>query len=126
MTPNNIELARRGYDALRRGDLDMVRELLDEDVKWHFGDPTAEGACVNREQALRFIDRPGRPPLPEVVDMLDAGDRVVVILQPPPQDGEAVPPRAQITSFRAGKVIEMVGYPTVDGALAAAGVEWQR
>jgi hypothetical protein len=46
-----------------------------------------------------------------------------VILQPPPVDGEPQPLRAQITTFRDGKVVEMVGYPTVEAALTAAGVE---
>lgn len=126
MSAANLELARRGYEALQRGDLDQISELLDEDVKWHFGDPTAAGACQNREQALAWIRRPQRGSPPEVVEMIDAGDRVVVILQPPPEDGVPVPRRAQITTFRDGKVIEMVGYETVEDALNAAGVEWRR
>jgi hypothetical protein len=60
------------------------------------------------------------------VDVLDAGDRVVVITQPPPSGPEPEPLHAQITTFRDGKVIEMVGYPTVEDALAAAGIDWQR
>lgn len=126
MSSTNLELARRGYEAIRQGDYTQVAELLDEDVKWHFGDPTAIGACRNRSQALAFMQRPGRSPLPEVVELIDAGDRVVVVLQPPPEDGETQPPRAQVTTFRDGKVTEMVGYPTVAAAFAAAGVDRPR
>jgi len=32
MTESNLELARRGYEAILRGDLDAIRELLDPDV----------------------------------------------------------------------------------------------
>ncbi len=121
-----MELARRGYEAIKRSDLTAIGELLDENVNWHWGDPTAEGACLNRQQALAFMRRPERRGPGELVEMIDAGDRVVVILQPPPTDGEPAPLRAQITTFRDGKVIEMVGYPTVDAALAKAGVQWHR
>jgi ketosteroid isomerase-like protein len=126
MSSENVELARRGYEAIKRGDLAEVRELLDEDVKWHAGDPLAEGACRNREEALAFMRRPERRGPGELIDVIDAGDRIVVILQPPPLDGEPAPMRAQITTFRDGKVIEMAGCPTVEAALAVAGVEWRR
>lgn len=123
MSATNLELARRGYEAMKRGDLVEVGELLAEDVKWHWGDPMAQGACRSREQALAFMRRPERRGPGELIDLIEAGDRVVVILQPTPIDGEPAPVRAQITTFRDGKVIEMEGYPTVDAALAAAGVE---
>lgn len=126
MSPTNIELVRRGFEALRRGDLSAADALLDENVKWHWGDPTAEGACRNRQQAMAFMRRPDRLGPGELVDMIDAGDRVVVILQPPPVDDRPQPLRAQITTFRNGKIIEMAGYPTVEAALSAAGVEWNR
>jgi ketosteroid isomerase-like protein len=124
VSTTNIDLARRGLEALRRGDLTAAGALLDENVKWHMGDPTAEGACRNRQEALAFLRRPGRTGPGELVEMIDAGDQVVVILQPPPVDGEPQPLRAQITTFRDGKVVEMVGYPSVEAALTAAGVEW--
>lgn len=126
MSSENVELARRGYEAMKCGDVTEVGELLDEDVKWHAGDPMAEGACRNRKQALAFMRRPERRDPGELIDVIDADDRIVVILQPPPIDGEPAPMRAQITTFRDGKVIEMAGYPTVEAALAAAGVEWRR
>jgi len=125
MSATNVELARQGYEAIKRGDLGEVGELLAEDVTWHWGDPMAEGACRNREQALAFLRRADRRGPGELIDVIDAGDRVVVILQPPPVDGEPAPARAQITTFRNGKVIEMAGYPTVEAALAAAGAEWR-
>lgn len=125
MSGTNVELARRGYEAFRRGDLSVADELLDENVKWHFGDPTAQGACVNRKQALNFMRRAERGDPGELVDVIDAGDSVVVIMRPASEDGEPSELRAQITTFRDGKVIEMVGYPTVAAALRAAGVEWR-
>jgi ketosteroid isomerase-like protein len=126
MSKANLELARQGYEALKRGDLEELAAMLDEDVKWHAGDPTAEGACRNKQQALAWLQRAGRGEPPEIVEMVDAGDSVVVILQPAPVEGQEVPPRAQITTFRDGKVVEMVAYPSVEAALAAAEVDERR
>jgi ketosteroid isomerase-like protein len=127
MSSTNVELTRRGFEAMKRGDFSRIGALLDEDVKWHAGDPTAQFACQSRRQALAYMQRPGRRGLGELVDVIDAGDRVVVITQPPPEDdGTPAELHAQITTFRDGRVTEMVGYPTVEAALSAAGVEWSR
>ncbi|HTU87573.1 MAG TPA: nuclear transport factor 2 family protein [Solirubrobacteraceae bacterium] len=124
MTDSNVELARRGYEAVLRGDLDAISEILDPDVKWHAGDPTAKFACHNRQQAIAFMGRNwvrrGQPP-GELVELIDAGDKVVVIMRRIGDDGESELV-ANLTTFRDGKVIEMVHYPDPVQARAAAGV----
>jgi ketosteroid isomerase-like protein len=122
VSESNVERARRGYEAIMRGDLDMVGELLDPDVKWHGGDP-ADG-CQNRKQTLHWMRqawvRTGGPP-GEVIEMIDAGDKVVVIIRRTGEDGE---PElvANLSTFRDGKVVEMVHYADPDDARAAAAV----
>lgn len=121
MTAPHTELARRGYAAIAAGDVAAIREMLDPEVKWHAGVP--EDGCQNREQALAFIAREDRPGLPELVDVIDAGDgRVIVIVQPPAQDGSTPPLRANVTTFRDGRVVEMVAYESPEDACAAAGI----
>lgn len=125
MSSLNVELARQGYEAISRGDLEAVRPLLAPNVRWHGGDPDAPGACRGREEALQYMRAARqRGAVPELVDVIDAGDRVVVILQPPAaQPGLAPPPRrANVTTFRDGRVIEMVAHESPEAALAAAGV----
>jgi ketosteroid isomerase-like protein len=123
MSETNRELARRGYEAALHGDLDAIREFLDSDVKWHGGDPSAPGACHNREQALEFMRKArSRRGVGELVDVVDAGEKVVVIMRPPAEDGEHAALSANVTTFRDGKVIEMVHYANPEDALAAAGV----
>ena len=123
MSSANVEAVRRGYEAIARDDLYAIRELLDPDVKWHAGDPTAIGTCQNREQALRFMSRPERGrPLGELVDAIDAGDRVVVIMRPPGPDADPDALQANLTTFRDGKVVEMVHFDDPADALAAAGL----
>ncbi len=94
-----MELARRGYEAALRGDLDAVR-FLDPAVKWHGGDPSDPTACHNREQALAAIRQ--------------AFARQGI--------GEQAPPVANLTTFRDGRAVEMVHYPDPEDALAAAGL----
>jgi ketosteroid isomerase-like protein len=122
MTASNVERARRGYEAVLRGDVDAISEILDPDVKWHAGDPAT--GCQNREQTIGFMRRNwmrrGGPP-GELVELIDAGEKVVVIMRRTGDDGE---PElvANLTTFRDGQVIEMVHYPDPAQARAAAGV----
>jgi ketosteroid isomerase-like protein len=123
VTETNAELARRGFEAALRGDLDAIREFLDPEVQWHGGDPSAPGACHNREQALEFMRQArSRRRVGELVEVVDAGDKVVVIMRPPSDEGEQAALSANLTTFRDGKVIEMVHYPSPEDALAAAGI----
>jgi ketosteroid isomerase-like protein len=118
MSTHNAELARQGFAAVLRGDLDEIGELLDPDVQWHGGDPDAPGACHTRNEALAFMRRAARRrPLGELVDVIDAGEKVVVIIRPKGKDSEPV---ANVSTFRDGKVVEMVHYADVDQALAEA------
>ncbi len=66
--------------------------------------------------------RPERRPPGELIDVIDAGDKVAVIMQPASEGDEPAPPTANVTTFRNGKVVEMVHYPDPQDALQAAGV----
>jgi ketosteroid isomerase-like protein len=54
------------------------------------------------------------------VNVVGAGDKVVVIMRPPSEGDEPAPAVANLTTFRDGKVVEIVHYPNPDDALAAA------
>ena len=124
MTESNVELARRGYEAAQRQDMAAVREFLDPEVKWHGGDPSAPGACHNRAQAIEFMRHAiGRGTLGELVEIVGAGDRVVVIMRAASSSGGPAALSANLTTFRDGKAIEMVYFPDSADALVAAGVE---
>ena len=122
MAEANADLARRGFEALLRGDFDLVSNMLDPHVKWHGGDPSGPGACRNREQALAFM-RAARARLGdiEIVDVVAAGEQVVVVMGPPTRQGERAWTVANVTTFRDGKATEIVRYPNPADALAAAG-----
>jgi ketosteroid isomerase-like protein len=118
MRESNVELVRRGWEAAPKGDLETIGEL----VQWHGGEPS-EGSCHNRTEALAFMRqrRFMRSGPPELVDGLGAGDKVVLITRGTGEDGEPEL-SANLTTFRDGKVIEMVHYADPDDARAAAGL----
>jgi ketosteroid isomerase-like protein len=119
---SNTELVRDGFAAVTRGEFDVIAELLDPDVKWHGGDPGA--GCQNRDETLAFMRGAMGRTRAELVDVIEAGpDRVVVVLQPQAEAGEPMPPRrANVTTLRDGRVVEMVAFETPEAACAAAGV----
>jgi len=109
--------------AALHGDLDAIRALLDSDVKWHGGGPSAPGACRNRDEALEFMRQArSRRGGGELVDVVGAGDKVLVIMRPAAGEGEQAELSASLTTFRDGKVVEMVHFPKPEDALAAAGL----
>lgn len=88
LAESNVELARHGYQAVLRGEFEILSEMLASDVKWHGGDPSAEGACQNRTPALEVIRSAyARGAIGQLVDVLGQDDKVVVILRPPVQPG---------------------------------------
>ncbi len=119
---SNVDLVREGFAAVLRGDFEVVAGLLDPEVKWHGGDPAS--GCQNRDEALRFMRGAMGRGGGRLVDVIEAGpDRVVVVLQPRGEPGGPVPPRrANVTTLRDGRVVEMVAYETPEQACAAVGV----
>ena len=126
MAASDIELVRGAWDAFARGDIDAALDVLDPDVQWYgAGDPEAEGACRNREQAVAFIRRSlAEGVTAELLELRDAGDRLIAVVNAhtPPEWERPPGAHGELITVRDGKVTEMVVYPTVDEALVAAGL----
>ncbi len=109
---------REGFAAAARGDFDVIAGMLDPEVKWHGGDPAS--GCRTRGEALAWMRRAASRGPVGLVDVVEAGeDQVVVVLQPRAEPGGMVPPRrANVTTLRAGRVVEMVAFETPEDAWA--------
>ena len=56
MAEANVEALRRGYEALNRGDVSVVLELLHPDIEWHEPEPSPDaGAHRGRDSFERFF-----------------------------------------------------------------------
>jgi hypothetical protein len=107
---------RGGGPRRRRRDPRIPRP---PDVKWHGGDPSFPGACHNSDDVVAVIrEARRRGGIGELVDVVDAGDQVVAIMRPPGTGEDDTRLRANVTTFRDGRVFEMVAYESPDEALA--------
>ena len=131
MSEHNVKLARRGYQALMRGDVDAIHALLAPDVSWQGWDP-GEGDCHNRAEAMSMIkERLQERAIGELEQIIDIDDeRVVVVTRGNPDFAqrhaelglpEGHDELASLVTIREGTVISMRDYKTKDEALAAAG-----
>ena len=52
------EIVRRGYDAIARGDLDTVGQMLSDDVAWHVpGNNPMSGEYRGKQQVMELVAR---------------------------------------------------------------------
>jgi ketosteroid isomerase-like protein len=133
MSEQNVELARRGYEDLMRGDLDAVFELLAPDLSWRWWQPGL-GDCHSRGEAMRVIkERLAERAIGQLVEIIDADEeRIVVVMRRNPESKrsyaeEGLPEghdeTANLITIRNGKVVALQDYKTKADALAAVGSE---
>lgn len=127
MAPSDADVLRSAWDAFTRGDVDAAVGQLHPQVRWYgAGDPDGEGACHSRGDVAAFIQRSLADGLTaELLDVRDAGDRLVAVIHThaPPDSERGPEPHGELVTIRDGLVTEMVVYPAVADALAAAGVD---
>jgi ketosteroid isomerase-like protein len=127
MAEADVQLVRGAFDAFARCDVDAAAEALAPEVRWYAaGNPDGEGACHDRADAAAFLRRAlAEGMTAELLDVRDAGDRLVAVIHthaPPEWERSSPEPHGELVTVRAGKVTEIVIYPTVEDALAAAGL----
>jgi ketosteroid isomerase-like protein len=130
MSLENVEIARRGYEAFARGDLDAALNMMDPDIEAH-NPPEVPEAAVHRgreavrrdwEQAMDLFDD-----FWIVAErFLDAGDQLVVYLRYRGRSrgshAEVDAPMAHVLTFRNGRVVRLKQYLNRTQALEAVGL----
>jgi ketosteroid isomerase-like protein len=85
MREEDLEALRRGYEALNRGEVESVLELIDPDIEWQPGqDDPQFGTFTGRagfETLLRSWSESFDEFRVEPVEMTIAGDSVVVVVR---------------------------------------------
>jgi ketosteroid isomerase-like protein len=129
----NLEIARRGWDALNRGDLDTVLSFVHPDVEWRpaLGPGGMEGNVYRGKEAY---ERWLREELPEVwenfqgeaLEFTELPDGRVLLLgylhsRGRSSGAEVGVPFGQLARFQDGLVIRLDAYPDHASALEAAG-----
>jgi ketosteroid isomerase-like protein len=127
----NEQLARDGYAAVMRGELEALEHLMDPDLDWHWWE-RGPWDCHSRAEAIAVIrERIGQHAVGELVEATEvAPNRVVVVTRTRP-DSEIGPEAlglssdhletANLVTFRDGTVVAMHAYRTRADAVAAIG-----
>jgi ketosteroid isomerase-like protein len=125
---SNIEIVFDGWlDARRRGDLQAMAARLAPDVVHQGIRP--ELVCRNRDEVLARVRRGrGRLPVPDAIELVAAGDNVVLSVRGPgigvPADEGSAEPRGEATivfTLEGGKIVRMQDYLHRSDALQAVG-----
>ncbi|MDQ1532990.1 MAG: SnoaL-like domain [Actinomycetota bacterium] len=112
-------------DAMRRGDVDRMAGRLAPDVVHQGIRP--ELICPDRKAVIaRLRDRAGRRPDVTAIELVEAGDQVVMSVRGEmigvPADAASDQPRGQATvvfTLREGRIVHMQDYLTREAALNA-------
>src|SRR3954469_12772162 len=135
MARENVEVVRRIYDAISRGDTETVLDLYDSEVTWDFSrSPFASvfAQTVYRgHDELRAFTRerfePWREWNDELEELVESGDQVISVVRTVgrgrARGAQGGMTHAGVWSIREGKVAGVDGYASRDEALQAAGPE---
>ena len=127
---SNIEIVFSDWlDAMRRGDVETMANRLAPDVVHEGIRPGM--LCTNRDQVLSMARRTSeRLPVPEAIELVAAGDHVVMSVRGPgigvPADEQSDEPRGEATvvfTLEGGQIVHMQDYLHRSDALEAVGAQ---
>jgi ketosteroid isomerase-like protein len=132
MSPENVEIATRFYEAVSRGDFGRVWEIADPDLEWE-SSPNLPDAGVyrGREQIEAFLGEQmetvwGGVPELDIEHVFDCGNEVLLFIRLRGQgfrSGVGLDVRiAQLATVSGGKVVRVKVYPDREEALEAVGL----
>jgi ketosteroid isomerase-like protein len=129
MSDEAVEVVRRAYERLARGDVDGAAELLDPDAEWLPYLGMVEGEVFRGRAAIVKLwsditaHLSGFTVEPE--ELIDRGDKVVAVVRATGSgsgSGAAVEQRwAQLVSVSGGSIHRVEAFPDREAALRAAG-----
>ena len=128
MSQENVEIVRRVYEAVNRGDWEAALRDADPDFQLTFqrgplaGTHERDAAQGVTEDYIETFD----DFVIEPEDLLDAGDCVVALVtrRAKPKGGsvDMVVRNGHLWTLRAGKLLSMRSFPDANEALEAAGL----
>jgi ketosteroid isomerase-like protein len=129
MSRENVEVVRRGYDAYVRGDMESALEAFDPEIEIYDHDIPDSGEYRGLDGLLQWAadwDASWASWRWEPEEFIDAGDRVVAVLQVYAKGrGSGVDVErldGAVWTFRDGKCIRLDYYGSKAGALKAVGL----
>jgi ketosteroid isomerase-like protein len=131
MTQEDVEIVRRSWEALNRGDLDAFIDCFDPDIEWHDlpnypGAGSHWGRRAFRRHVEGFVDAWGKVSV-EIEEIVQSGDCVVARIRyigTGKESGASVetPPSGAIYEVREGRILRVRQFAEHQQALEAAGL----
>ena len=131
MSQENVEIVRRVYEAVNRGDIDTANSHVHPEIEFHtYAQSPEAGVYRGKEAVLKYNEDlfgQFQSIRFEVEELIDAGDRVVVVTtqHAVPKGGqqEMRVHVAEVWVVRDGLLAERRSYSTKPEALEAAGLK---
>ena len=118
---SDLELARDGLAAWKRGDFEALESLLAPEATWRAVEP-GEWDCESRDDILRTLrERHEQGFTMRPFELIEGGPGTVILLSHPAQVGGPEWPEetAIAVTFREGKVVAMQDYSSLADARRA-------
>ena len=133
MSEENVDVFRRGTEAINRGDIEAMLDGFDPEIEYYAALPVLLGgaaAVVHGHASVRELFRDLYDVLDEIQveypDIRDLGDRIVAIgrlrTRGRGSGAETVSPFCTVADIRNGKAIRIRSYLDAEEALEAAGL----
>ena len=130
MSEENLEIIRRGYEALEQGGIESLLKFCSADVEYRTRPDLPDARTYRGHDGVRALAAEWRRIFPDLhfepVELIDAGDRVVALMRISGR-GEASGVETGNTYgavywVRNEQVWRIADYPTLEDALEAAGL----
>jgi ketosteroid isomerase-like protein len=131
MSQGNLEIVLESFDAMGRGDLDVLLELYDPDIEFEplTGTRVETGGYRGHQGVRQYFEEADEvwdEVRPVAGEMTTTGDEVVVFghcaIRGKASEVETASPCSWVITVRAGKIIRHRVYATSGEALEAAGL----
>ena len=129
MSQENVEILRRGNDAFRRGDWDVVASNLDPDVLFRTDARWPEQRVYGRENVMAFYQgtRESLGPDVRIGEIVDLGDRLLVrlcwLVRGQQSDAQGELRYSELNTYRDGRLILCEFFLDHADALKTVGLE---
>ena len=108
----NVEIAKKAYDAFAAGDLETVLSTFDDNVEFVLpGNSTISGTYRGKAEVTKFFAKLAEKSFTTTPSRFLADDDVdvVVVLTQVTAGGESAP-EADVSTFRGGKIVKVEAF----------------
>jgi len=107
----NVEIAKKAYDAFAAGDLETVLSTFDDNVEFVIpGNSTISGTYRGKAEVTNFFAKVAEKSFTTTPRRFLADEDVVVALGQVTAGGESAP-HADESTFRDGKIVKLQAFP---------------